>query len=89
MSEQDNTENPQYPLVEVSYVVQYQTKSRPGTWWEAQVEATPDLDEAIKFSQELLTGKASPRGNPRAFVSATRIAQTTKTTVIIQGDKES
>ncbi|MGW9067959.1 hypothetical protein ACWGQT_00705 [Streptomyces yangpuensis] len=77
----------QYPLVKVTYVVQYQVHRQPGTWWEAQADGTTDLNEAIEFSQKLATGKASPRGNPRASVSATRIAQTTKTTVIIQGEK--
>ncbi|MFD7835649.1 hypothetical protein [Streptomyces sp. NPDC059761] len=86
-AKQIDIENLQYPLVDVKYVVQYQTRSEPGIWWDARPEETADLDKAIEFSGRLAAGFDKPRGNPRAFVTATRIAQTTSTTVIVQGGK--
>jgi hypothetical protein len=75
-----------YPSVAIEYIVQYQTRREPGIWWEAQADSTPSLAEAQDLSRRLMTGAAKPRGNDRAFVTKTRIAERVVTTTIVEGE---
>ncbi|MCZ1012061.1 hypothetical protein [Streptomyces lydicus] len=78
--------NPVYPLVEIEYTVQFQTRKDPHVWWEAQANSTTDLAAAQDFSRRLMTGAERPRGNPKAFVTQTRIAQKVTTVTIVEGE---